>query len=141
MAAKTFRCRLITPEARLLDEDVADVNLPMWDGQMGFLPGRAALVGKLGEGELRMTFGAGGKRSYYVEDGFVQMLGDKMTVLATKAVPSETLSEQDAQAELSEALARNVTGGTDMDRVTRDRRRARAKLALARQFKSRGGGI
>ena len=137
----SFHCTLITPEARLLDEEVNYVNLPMWDGQMGFLPGRAAIVGKLGMGELRMTFVKGGKRSYYVEEGFVQMVNDKMTVLATRAVRTETLSESEAQAELSEALARKGATGEEMDRVNRDRQRARAKLTLARQFKASGGAI
>lgn len=139
--ANAFECRLITPEARLLDEACVSAVAPMHDGQMGVLPGRAPIVGRLGLGELRLTFAKGGTRSYLVDDGFVQMAGNRLTVLASRAIPAETLNESEAQAELAEAQARAPKDSADADRVRRDRDRARAKLALARTFAGRGGGI
>ncbi len=139
--SKSFHCRVITPESRLLDEQVASVIVPMHDGQMGFLADRAPLVGKLGVGELRLTFSGGGVRSYLVEHGFAQMVGDRLTVLAERATPAENLSESDAQAELSEAQSRVPKDNDDRARITKDLERARAKLSVARAFKSRGGGI
>ena len=139
--ATSFRCRVITPEARLLDEEVSSAILPMHDGQMGYLPGRAPIVGKLGLGELRLRFTKGGERSYLVDDGFVQMVGGTLTVLAGRAVPAESLSVSEAEAEVAEATARQPKPGdhADAERVTRDRARARAKVALARAVSGRGG--
>ncbi len=139
--ANAFECRVITPEARLLDEECVSVVAPMHDGQMGILPGRAPIVGRLGLGELKLTFVKGGSRSYLVDDGFVQMAGNRLTVLASRAIPAETLSESEAQAELAEAQARAPKDATDAERVRKDRDRARAKLMLARAFSGRGGGI
>ncbi len=79
MAAKSFRCRLITPVAQVLDEQVVSAVIPAWDGLMGFLPDRAPIVAKLGLGELSLEFadskGKGGSRSFLVEDGRVVSVG------------------------------------------------------------------
>ena len=36
-----------------MDAEADIVVLPMYDGELGVLPGRAALIGRLGYGELR----------------------------------------------------------------------------------------
>jgi F-type H+-transporting ATPase subunit epsilon len=129
--AKTFRCRLITPQARVLDEDATYVQIPLHDGSAGILPRRAAMLGKLGLGELRVDFPAGGSRSYFLDGGFGQMVGDSLTILAKDAIAAERLSEQDAKAELAEAEARKPSGADDAAKITHDRARARLKLRLA----------
>lgn len=132
--ANAFRCRVITPEARLLDEDATSVVAPLHDGQMGFLPGRAPIAAKLGVGELQLTLASGARKSYLVDDGFLQMVNNRLTVLAAVAVPAEGISEAEAQAEVAEATARQPKPGDKLDaeRVNKQRNRARAKLALAR---------
>jgi F-type H+-transporting ATPase subunit epsilon len=145
MAEKTFRCRLITPVAQILDEPVKYVSLPVWDGLLGVLPNRGPMVAKLGIGSLRIDFpdreGArGGTRTFLIEDGFVQMVNNKLTILAGAAVPAETLVESEAQAELAEAQARRPTPGAtsakEMDVISRDRARARLKVRLARETRT-----
>jgi F-type H+-transporting ATPase subunit epsilon len=139
--AKTFRCRLITPTAQVLDEQVTYASVPAWDGLFGVLPDRAPIVAKLGLGELRLDYdGKGASKSFLVEDGFVQMIENRLTVLATKAIPVESLSETEAKAELAEAEARVIPGAAqgaerkaEVDRISKDRSRARAKLRLARR--------
>jgi F-type H+-transporting ATPase subunit epsilon len=88
--AKTFRCRLITPTAQVLDDQVIYASVPAWDGLFGVLPGRAPIVAKLGKGTLRLDYPTGGQgpsgsKAFAVEDGFVQMVNNKLTILATKA--------------------------------------------------------
>ncbi|MBC7833487.1 MAG: F0F1 ATP synthase subunit epsilon [Phycisphaerales bacterium] len=157
MATKTFfRTKLITPDAQVLDEPTKYVSIPAWDGSIGFLPGRAPIVAKLGIGELRLDFadGAatggsgskerGGSRSFLVEDGFAHMVGDTLTILASKATPAETITEASAQAELAEAQARKTEGVADPALVTRIRKQREAatkKLTMARAFRTRGGAI
>lgn len=152
--AKSFRCRLITPDAQVLDAKATAAVLPAWDGQMGILPDRAAFVAKLGPGELRFDFapdnlpgsssgGGGGSRAYFVEGGFAHMVKNELMLLATKAIPAESLNENEAQAELAEAAARKDPG-TDpaiVEKIRRDREKAAAKLRVARNFKAAGGGI
>lgn len=138
MAASSFQCRLITPTAKVLDEPVVYASIPAWDGLMGVLPNRAPIVAKLGLGELRLQFAdsgkaAGGSRSFLVEDGFMQMVSNRLTILASRATPTESLVLSEAQAELSAAESRAAPAGdrAAADRLTRDRERARVKVRLA----------
>ncbi|MBX3353217.1 MAG: ATP synthase F1 subunit epsilon [Phycisphaeraceae bacterium] len=139
--AKAFRCRVITPEARLLDEEVSAVNVPMWDGQMGFLNQRAPIVGKLGTGELRLDFTGGGERTYFLDGGFAQMVDNRLTILANEAVPAEQINETEAKAELAEAQARQSSDPKEMERITHERTKARTKIEVAQRFKAKGGRI
>src|SRR4051812_44244722 len=78
------RCVVVTPEKAVLDQVAEMVILPMYDGELGVLPGRAPLIGRLGAGELRLRTAAGVSR-WYVEPGFVQVRDNVITVLTARA--------------------------------------------------------
>lgn len=127
--AQSFRCRVVTPTASMVNEEVKYVQLPAWDGSMGILPGRAPILARLGAGELRLdiadsTKGQGGTRSLFIDGGVARMEGDELLILAEKAFASEAISIADAEAELQKAT------GPDAES-------ARAKVAYAK--KVRGG--
>ena len=129
MAAHTFQCSLITPAAEVLKDELVYASIPAWDGLFGVLPGRAPIVAKLGLGELRLDFPSGGStrsRSFLVDDGFVQMVNNSLKILATRAIPVETITEADAKAALAErdsrrARARSSSGteSTTAPRISR----------------------
>lgn len=92
MAGKTFAFRLITPQGKLLETKAVSAVLPAHDGELGVLPDRAAMVIKLGRGSLRVqtadergTPGGGGTKQFTLQEGFAQMVNNKLTVLSTKA--------------------------------------------------------
>jgi F-type H+-transporting ATPase subunit epsilon len=106
--ANSFRCRLVTPTAALVDDQVKYASVPAWDGLFGVQPGRAALLARLGTGELRLDYAdsgkaPGGSRTFVLDGGFVKMAGDELTILAESAVAAETLTPTDAEAELKAA--------------------------------------
>src|SRR6476620_11045769 len=74
------RCVVVTPEKAVLDQIAEMVILPMFDGELGVLPGRAALIGRLGAGELRLKSASGVTR-FFVESGFVQVHNNVVSVL------------------------------------------------------------
>jgi len=142
--AKSFRCKLITPESQVFDEQAVAAVVPAWDGLLGILPDRAPMVMQMGTGELRVDFpdtasAKGGSRSFFVDDGFVQMVSNELTILAASAVAAEKLSESDAQAELNEVSARRTDGlsGPEIERIRKARTRAEAKLRAARSFRGK----
>lgn len=138
--ANAFRCRVITPEAAVLDNEVKYASVPLHDGLAGFMPGRAPVVAKLGIGELRLDYDDEGRtasRSFFVSKGFCRFENDELTLLAY-ATAAERLSEDNALAELRAAEARTVPSdaadaGVEMDKITLARETASAKLALARK--------
>lgn len=130
MAEASFRCKLITPEANALDAQATYAEVPMWDGQRGFMHNSSALVGKLGYGELRVELAGGGQQRWFIDSGFVQNVDDTLTILAAGAIEPEKLSAEEARAELAEANARKSTKPQEMQQITRDRQRAQAKIFM-----------
>ncbi|MFN0133965.1 MAG: FoF1 ATP synthase subunit delta/epsilon [Phycisphaerales bacterium] len=141
MADKTFQCKLVTPAALVLDEPVTYASIPAWDGLFGVLANRAPIVAKLGLGELRLDFpdkpnAKGGSRSYLVDDGFVQMVNNRLTILAAFATPVENLSEADAAGELASLEKAPAGDKAGAERASKERARARLKARLAKRSKS-----
>lgn len=146
--AKTFRVKLVTPAASLLDDSVESATVPLWDGLMGFLPGRAPILGKLGVGELQLTFGSdaktkaeGGSASYFVDGGVVRMAEGQLTILAERAAPVRELVASDAEAQLTKATNEKISLD-DPNRDAKNQRRereikaAKEKIRLARGAKA-----
>ena len=125
---------VVTPESTVLEMPVDSVALPLYDGEIGILPGRAPLIGRLGYGELRFTVDNQTSR-YYVDGGFVQVAENVVSVLTNRGVPSTALDAQVAQELLTAAKSRRAD--TDELRANRDRleRQARAQLRLAERVR------
>lgn len=147
MSDRTFRCRVVTPAQSLLDEPVEYANVPMWDGLMGFQHGRAPLVGKLGLGELTLSFPAsthdGSERTFFIDGGFAQMSEGELIILAEHAQSAETIAESDAQAELDAAERAEMDPqasdkAAEADRVRLARERARVRVRIAKNSRSKG---
>lgn len=126
---KKVQCVIVTPERALLDAAVDFVVLPLYDGELGVLPGRAALVGRLAPGELRTVDGAATKR-YYVDGGFAQVRADVVTVLTPRAQPAEEINVSAATQALETAQAGPIT---EESRKTQERARAQIRTAQAAQ--------
>lgn len=130
---KQLRLVLVTPEKTLLDQPIADLRFPLYDGQMGVLPGRAPLVGRLGTGELRFTDEAGVHHSYFIDGGFVQIKGEVVTILTNRAIPAASLSRQNAEEQLRLVTARPAHTDLELEAKARDLRRAMQMVSLARK--------
>jgi F-type H+-transporting ATPase subunit epsilon len=126
-----IQCVIVTPERAILDETVDFVALPMYDGELGVLPGRAPLIGRLGPGELRTRRGSHTHR-YFVDGGFAQVRRNVVTVLTPRALRSEELTVTAAAQALEAA---QVPGATpeEQERQLKAQQRARAQLRIARR--------
>lgn len=136
--AETFHCSLVTPDAKLFDEQAVYASVPAWDGQIGIAPGRAPLLAKLGAGPLRLDFSGGGSRSFFVQGGFVQMVGDQLTLLSDKAVAAENLVASDAGKELAAARQMSATNDDQIEARLSAEHAAREKSRLAQNIQRRG---
>ena len=131
MADKTLQCVVVTPEKAVLDETVQFVALPMFDGELGVLPGRAPLIGRLGMGELRTQQGSVVKR-FYIDGGFAQVRGDVVTVLTPKAQKAEDIDAAAATHAL-EAAKGPTTTPEAQEAQRKAQTRARAQLRIAQK--------
>ena len=132
IAATELRLVLVTPETTLLDQNVRSVQLPLFDGSFGILPGRAPVVGRLGRGELKFEAG-GSSHRYYIDGGFLQIKGSIVTLLTNRAIPAKDLSVADAEKQLAAALSRVAKSDEDTAAKAAEQHRARKMLALAQR--------
>ena len=115
---------VVTPERTVLDAAVDFVSLPMYDGELGVLPGRAALIGRLGPGELRTRKGNVTQR-YFVDGGFAQVRADVVTVLTARALKAEEIDRQ--------AASNTVQNPPAGEGRAKAQERARIQLRVARK--------
>jgi F-type H+-transporting ATPase subunit epsilon len=129
-----LQCIVVTPERTVQDAPAEFVALPLWDGEIGIAPGHSPMIGRLGYGEMRIT-SEGGVRRYYVEGGFVEVIGQTVSVLTNHAIPADELDELAAREQLHGALGRPAHTPEHM--AIRDRivTQARAQLRVARRAK------
>jgi F-type H+-transporting ATPase subunit epsilon len=127
-----LQCIVVTPERTLFDRPADFVALTLFDGEIGVAPGRAPLVGRLGCGEMRVRHEDRTDR-YYVEGGFVEVLGDVVTVLTQRAVPAAEIDAAVAQEHLASARARRAALPEAAAARDRTIQQARAQLRVARR--------
>ena len=131
MTAQNLRLVLVTPETTLLDAAVSALRFPLFDGQIGILPGRAPLVGRLGCGELQITEGEK-TESYYIDGGFVQVKEGVVSLLTHRAQPVKSLDASKIDAELQSAQKIVAKTDDEFNKKFAELERARRRLALAR---------
>jgi F-type H+-transporting ATPase subunit epsilon len=129
---RLLKCVVVTPERAVLDESADFVALPLYDGELGVLPGRAPLIGRLGCGELRIRQGERNRR-YFVDGGFAQVRGNVVTILTQRAVRAEDINLAAAEEALQAAQAPPATPGPEAQEAQfKNQQRARAQLRIAR---------
>ena len=92
--------RLVTPDRVLLDATATAVELPSMAGYMETLYGAAPLLAELGAGEVRLHGGSAGEQTFFVAWGFVEVLPERVTILAETALHPDEIDPAEAQAEL-----------------------------------------
>ena len=102
-----LRVRLVTPERTLFEADAPAVELPAKNGYMEVLYGHAPLMAELGAGDVTIHGGKGsesgeaeGLLRYNVSWGFVEVLGDRVTILASDALKPEEIDVPRAEQQL-----------------------------------------
>ena len=91
MADNQLHVRLVTPDRVLVDEMADAVELPSTAGYMEVLYGHAPLLAELGVGEVRLHGAQSGDQEYFVVWGFVEVLPDRVTILASDALKPEEI--------------------------------------------------
>lgn len=123
-------CVVVTPERTELDAQCDSVKLPMYDGELGVLPGRAPMVGRLGFGLMTLNSGSDQQR-WFVDGGFVQVTRDGVYVLTNRLIKPEQIDRQGAEEELRKAT--EMVANTPETRAVRERAiiQARGKLRIS----------
>jgi F-type H+-transporting ATPase subunit epsilon len=131
---------IITAERLVYSDEVDMVIAPGFDGQLGILPMHAPLMTMLKPGEL--TVRKDGENMYVaVSGGFMEVLGNKVSVLADACERSDEIDEQRAEQAVQRAQERLANRGSDMElkRAVSALRRAQVRVDLVRRRSPRSG--
>jgi F-type H+-transporting ATPase subunit epsilon len=127
--------RLVSPDRLLLDATAESVELPSNSGYLEALYGAAPLLAELGAGEVRLHGGTSGDRKFFVAWGFVEVLPERVTILAETAVLPSEIDTAEAQHELAQGEKMWQQAGDDpakYDYANAMTRQAEEKLASAK---------
>ncbi len=135
--SNSLHVRLVTPERILFDTSADAVELPAKNGYMEVLYGHAPLLAELGAGDVRLHGGSeGGEQIYNVSWGFVEVLPDRVTILANDALKPEEIDVPRAQQQLDRGQQEWNEAGDSEEKYADALHRiseAEAKLATAHE--------
>ena len=122
-----------TPEKTEFDTQADAVTVPLYDGEIGILPGHSPMVGRVGYGLLKVRRG-NVETVFYIDGGFVQVTRDAVSVLTDRMQDPAKLNAAEVDRELREALALPSMQPAQAAIKTRavDRARARHRITAAR---------
>src|SRR5438270_11916470 len=110
----TLKLEIVTPETKTFSDDVDQVTLTGTEGEMGILPLHMPLMTQLVAGEI---IARKGNENIFlaVGDGFVQVTGDRVSILTDMAIHAENIDEAKAEEARQRAEARLAEKLSDED--------------------------
>ena len=82
--SNVFKVEIINPEKSFLSkEDVAEVVIPAFEGDMGILKDHISIISFLRPGLLRIIDLKSSEETYYVEDGIIEFKNNCLSVLTS----------------------------------------------------------
>ena len=102
--SEEFKIEIVNPEKSFLSkEDVTEVVIPAFEGEMGILKDHISIISFLRPGIIKI-FSKSGEEHYYVEDGIVEFKNNNLSVLTSsifdiKDFDKDKISELLTQAE------------------------------------------
>jgi F-type H+-transporting ATPase subunit epsilon len=131
--ADTFTLEVVTPARQVVHEAVNEAQIPVLGGYIGVLPGHTPLLAEMGIGEL--SYHVGNRLvSCTAMGGFVEVLADRVIVLADSSERAEEINVARAEAARDRAQRRLATTNdpnVDWKRAEESLNRAQVRLQVA----------
>ena len=102
--SEEFKVEIVNPEQSFLSkEDVIEIVVPAFEGEMGILKDHIPIISFLKPGLIKI-FSKSGEENYYIEDGIVEFKNNSLSVLTSsifniKDINKEKINELLQQAE------------------------------------------
>lgn len=129
-----MQLQIITAERAVFSGQVDALVAPGISGQLGILPNHAPLMTVLQPGELMVR--ADGDESYLaLSGGYLEVLGNRVTILADAAEDVDEIDEARAQEALERAQQRIASRESDADlqQAVSSLRRAQVRVSVSRR--------
>jgi F-type H+-transporting ATPase subunit epsilon len=123
---------IVTVEGRRFEGEADFVLVPGSEGELGILPRHVALLTPLAPGSVKVR-NDGEEQFFFVSGGFLEVLPDRVTVLADAAERAEDIDEARAEESRRRAasLLEQKVSDADVAAASAALARAEARLRLA----------
>jgi F-type H+-transporting ATPase subunit epsilon len=134
--AKTFKLQVVAPDCPAVTEDAVSVTLPGEMGEFGVMAGHVPFLSTLKPGVMRVV--KDGQRSvYFLAEGFAEVNGHSVIVLAEAYERAEEIDVEAAQKAIQKAGEKLSNQETIDDEAARQMlARAKARLKAVEEAKS-----
>jgi F-type H+-transporting ATPase subunit epsilon len=141
--AEVLKLEVVTPEHRLVREEVSEITIPGRNGYIGVLPGHAPLISELSVGEISYKSTAGQTKYLACAWGFAEVLPDKVTILAEVAERGEEINVTEAKQakERAQSVLKLQTHGEEYDAARRELALAENRIHVAGKVSSIVGNV
>ena len=129
----TFKAQVLTPEGSLFDGEVTGVRLPGTMGSFEVKTLHADIISTLEIGEVIIRKVEGEEQRLAVTGGFVEVVDNKLTLLAEAAERIEEIDVPRAEAARERARQRLASGEEQIDkeRAKKSLKRAENRIKLS----------
>ena len=102
--SNVFKLDIVNPEKSFLSkEDVTEVVVPAFEGDMGILKDHISIISFLKPGLLRVICTAASEEKYYVEDGIIEFKNNCLSVLTSNIFDIKKMDKNKVKDILDEA--------------------------------------
>ena len=100
---KPFHLEILSPERNFYTGDCVSLVVPISDGMLGIMAGRAPLTAAIADGEVLFTLPDGTRRVCAVADGMVDVSSTDARILCESALAPEEIDAEAERQALEEA--------------------------------------
>ena len=100
--SEEFKLEIVNPEKSFLSkEDVTEVLVPAYEGDMGILKDHISIISFLKPGILKV-FSKSGEDKYYIEDGIIEFKDNTLSILTSSIFSLDNIDSNYVSQSLSE---------------------------------------
>ena len=101
--SEEFKIEIVNPEKSfLVKEDVSEVVVPAYEGEMGILKDHISIISFLKPGIIKIL-SKSGDENYYVEDGIVEFKNNNLSILTSSIFNVADMDKSQQQNLLKQA--------------------------------------
>ena len=91
----TYKIKIISPEKVIFsDENVQEVVLPSYEGEMGILKNHIPIISFLKPGIAKILKSSENVESFFVQDGVIEFYNNNLTILSNKITNIKNLNKE-----------------------------------------------
>ena len=101
--SEEFKIEIVNPEKSfLVKEDISEVVVPAFEGEMGILKNHISIISFLKPGIIKI-FSKSGNENYYVEDGIIEFKNNNLSILTSSIFNLSDMDKSKQQDLLKQA--------------------------------------